>query len=104
MNEFSIHTITYLQLHVCHRGIPKVQIKGLGQVYDIAIKALPGKPYPYFKDHRKEKNLYLSRYEERWVNKMNSSTAMSKLCCINDLILFMMNESEKMMKGGSACG
>ena len=79
-----------------------MKIQGLGQVYDIAFKGIPGKPYPYFKDHRKEKNLYLSRYEERWVNKMNSSTAMSKLCCINDLILFMMNESEKMMKGGSA--
>ena len=31
--------------------------------------------------------------------KLKSSTAMSKLCCINDLIRFMMNEAEKMMKG-----
>ena len=31
--------------------------------------------------------------------KLKSSTAMSKLCCITDLIRFMMNESEKLMKG-----
>ena len=26
MNELSIHTISNLQLHVCHHGIPKVPI------------------------------------------------------------------------------
>ena len=32
------------------------------------------------------------------MDKLKSSTAMSKLCCITDLIRFMMNEAEKMMK------
>ena len=38
-------------------------------------------------------------YGERWVDKLKSSTAISKFCCINDLVSFMMNESEKLMKG-----
>ena len=33
------------------------------------------------------------------MDKLKSSTAMSKLCCIADLIRFMMNEVEKLMKG-----
>ena len=33
------------------------------------------------------------------MDKLKSSTAMSKLCCITDLIRFMMNEAEKLMKG-----
>ena len=33
------------------------------------------------------------------MDKLKSSTAMSKLCCINDLIVFMMNEAEKLVKG-----
>ena len=33
------------------------------------------------------------------MDKLKSSTAMSKLCCITDLIRFMMNEAEMMMKG-----
>ena len=69
MNELSIHTIAYLQLHVCHRDIPKVPIRGFGQIYDTALQALPGKPPPSFKDHRKEKNPNLSRYGEIWVDK-----------------------------------
>ena len=31
--------------------------------------------------------------------KLKSSTAISKFCCISDLISFMMNEPEKLMKG-----
>ena len=31
--------------------------------------------------------------------KLKSSTAMSKFCCITDLIHFMMNEAEKLIKG-----
>ena len=65
----------------------------------MALQALPGNPPSSFKDHRKAKNPYHSRYGERWVEKLKSSTAMSKLCCITDLIRFMMNEAEKMMKG-----
>ena len=33
------------------------------------------------------------------MNKLKSSTAMLKLCCIINLISFMMNEAEKLMKG-----
>ena len=33
------------------------------------------------------------------MEKLKSSTAMSKLCCITNLIRFMMNEAEKLMKG-----
>ena len=99
INELSIHTISYLQLHVRRHGTPKVPIRGFGQIYDITLQALPGKHSPSFKDHRKAKTPYLSRYGERWVDKLKSSTAMSKFCCITDLIHFMMNEVEKLMKG-----
>ena len=98
MNELSIYTIADLQLHVHHRGIPKVPIRGFGRIYDIALQALPGNPPSYFKDHRKAKNSYILRHGERWVDKLKSSTAISKLCCIADLICFMMNESEKLTK------
>ena len=33
------------------------------------------------------------------MDKLKSSTAMSKFCCITDLIHFMTNEAEKLMKG-----
>ena len=33
------------------------------------------------------------------MDKLKSSTEMSKLCCIADLIRFTMNESERLMKG-----
>ena len=33
------------------------------------------------------------------MDKLKSSTAMSKLCCISDLIRFIMNEAENLMKG-----
>ena len=33
------------------------------------------------------------------MEKLKSYTEMSKLCCINDLIRFMINESEKLMNG-----
>ena len=33
------------------------------------------------------------------MDKLKSSTGMLKLCCIADLIRFMMNEAEKLMKG-----
>ena len=59
MNELSIHTISDLQLHVHHHGIPKVRIRGFGRIYDIALKYIPGNPPPSFKDHRKAKNPFL---------------------------------------------
>ena len=33
------------------------------------------------------------------MEKLKSSTTMSKLCCITDLIRFMTNEAENLMKG-----
>ena len=65
----------------------------------MALQALPGNPPSSFKGHRKSKNPYLSRYGERWVDKLKSYTAMSKFCCITDLICLVMNEAEKLMKG-----
>ena len=63
------------------------------------LQALPGNPPSPFKDHRKAKNLYHSRYGEGWVEKLKSSTAMSKFVCITDLIRFMINDAETLMKG-----
>ena len=97
MNELRIHMIADLQLHVRHHG--KMPIRDLDQIYAMYLQALPGKHPSSFNDHRKAKNTYISRYGERWVDKMKSSTAMSKFCCITDLIRFMMNEAEKLMKG-----
>ena len=97
MNDLRIHTIADLQLHVFHHG--KLPIRGFDRIYYIALQALPGNPTSSFKDHRKAKNPYLSKYGEIWLEKLKSSTEMSKLCCITDLIHFMMNEAEKMMKG-----
>ena len=99
MNKLSIHTIAGIKLHVHHHGIPKVHIRGLGQIYDISLQALPGNSRTSLKDNRKAKNPYLSIYGERWVDKLKSSTAMSKLFFITNLIRFMMNEAEKLMKG-----
>ena len=44
---------------------------------------------PLVKDHRKSKSPYFSRYGETLVNKLKNYYFMSKLCCINDLIRFM---------------
>ena len=33
------------------------------------------------------------------MDKLKSSTVMSKFCCISDLTRFMMNEAENLMKG-----
>ena len=33
------------------------------------------------------------------MDKLKSSTAMPKFCCITDIIRFMVNEAEKLMKG-----
>ena len=80
-----------IQLHVRHPG--KLPIRGFVQIYDIALQDLLGNPYPYFKDHRKAKNPYLSRYGEICVEKLKSSTEISKFCCITDLIRFIMNKA-----------
>ena len=99
MNEMNVHTIADLQRYVRSYGLPKLPIQGLGQIYEHGVESLPGKPTPSIKDHRKSKNPYFSRYGEKWVEKLKSSSSMSKLCCITDLIRFMMKEAEKLMKG-----
>ena len=99
MNEINVHTITNFQRYVRSYGLPKLSIRGLGQIYDHVLVALPGKPTPSAKDHRKERNPYYLRYGERWVEKLKTSSPMSKLCCITDLIQFMMKEAENLMKG-----
>ena len=68
MDELSIHTIAYLHIHVHNHGIPKVPIQDFGLIYYIALQYLPGDPPSSFKDHRKAKSLYLSRYGEIWVS------------------------------------
>ena len=90
MNEINVHTITDFQRYVRSYGSPKLSICGLGQIYEHALVALPGKPTPSVKDHKKARNLYFSRYGEIWVEKLKSSSSMSKFCCITDLIRFMM--------------
>ena len=97
MNELIIDMISDLQLHVYHRG--KVPIRGFDQIYAMARQALPGNPPSSFEDYRKAKNPYHSRYGEGWVEKLKSSTSISRFVCITDLIRFMMDEAEKLMKG-----
>ena len=99
MNEINVHTIANFQRYVRSYGLPKLPIRGLGQIYKHALVALPGKSMPSIKDNRKSINSYFSRYGERWVEKLNSSSSISKFCCITDLIRFMMKEAENLMKG-----
>ena len=56
MNEINIHTIAGLQRYVRSYGFPKLPIRGLGQIYEHGLVALPSKPTPPIKDHRKAKN------------------------------------------------
>ena len=99
MNEMNIHTIANLQRYVQSYGFPMLQIRGFGRIYEHRLEYLPGKPTPSTKYHRKAKIPCFLRYGERWVEKLQSSSSMSKFCCITDLIRFMMKEAEKMMKG-----
>ena len=93
MHEINVNTIANFQRYVQSYGLPKLSIRGLGQIYEHALVALPGKPGPSVKDHRKARNPYYSRYGYRWVEKLKSSSSMSKFCCITDLIRFMMKEA-----------
>ena len=69
INELIIHTISYIQLHVCHHDTPKVYIQGFGQIDDTALQALPGKTHPYIKDHRKEKiRIFQGMERDGWTN------------------------------------
>ena len=55
INEMNIHTIADLQRYVRSYGLPKLPIRGLGQIYEHALVALPGKTMLSIKDHRKSK-------------------------------------------------
>ena len=99
MNEINIHTIFDLQRYVQSYGLPKLPIFRLCQIYEHGLVALPVKPTPSIKYHRKAKYSYFSRYGEIWVEKLKSSSSMSEFCCITDLVRFMMKEAEKLMKG-----
>ena len=76
-----------------------MNIQGFDRICDMALQDLPGNPPSSFKDHRKAKNPYHLRYGERWVEKLKSSTAMSKFFCITDLTRFMISEAETLIKG-----
>ena len=99
MNELNIRTIYDLMEYVCSYGLPKIQISGLVMIYENVLKALPGKPTPLVKYHRKYNNPYFSRYGETWVEKLNNSSFVSKFCCTSDLNRFMVEEGENTMKG-----
>ena len=99
MHEIKVHTITNFQRYVQSYGLPKLSISGLGEICERALVALPRKPAPSVKDHRKSRNPYYSRYGDRWVEKLKSSSSMSKFYCITGLIRFMMKESYNLMKG-----
>ena len=62
MNDINVYTITDFQRYVRSYGLPNLSIRGLGQIYNHALEALPGKPTPSVKDHRKARNPYYSRY------------------------------------------
>ena len=90
MNEINVHTIADFQRYVRSYGLPKLPIRGLGQIYEYGLVSLPGKPTPSIKDHRKAKKSYFLIYGDIWVEKLKSSSSMSELFCITDLIRFMM--------------
>ena len=62
-------------------------------------KLCPGNRRLPSKTTGKQKNPYLSRYGERWVEKLKLSYSMSKFCCVTDLIRFIMNKAGKLIKG-----
>ena len=67
MNELRIHMIADIQLHVRHCG--KVPIRGFGQIYVMALQALPGNPPSSFKDHRKAKiRIIVDMERDGWRN------------------------------------
>ena len=62
MHEINVHTIADLQSYVRSYELPKLSIRVLGQIYERALVALPGKPAPSVKDHRKARNPYYLKY------------------------------------------
>ena len=43
IDEINVHTIANFQRYVQSFGLPKLSIRGLGQIYERALVALPGK-------------------------------------------------------------
>ena len=70
MHEINTHTIADFQRYVQSYGLPKLSIRGLGQIYEHALVALPGKKAPSVKDHRKARNPYYSRYGDSCEDKL----------------------------------
>ena len=64
INETKINTISDLQRYVRSHGFTKLLIHGFDQIYEHRLEALPGKPTPSIKDHRKAK-IPISRYMDR---------------------------------------
>ena len=54
-NEMNINNISDLQKYVQPYGFPKLPIRGFGQIYEHGMEALPRKPTPPIKDHKKAK-------------------------------------------------
>ena len=75
------------------------QKRGKGKLPIFCGNGEPVIPIYAVKDHRKARNPYYSRYGDKWVEKLKSSSSMSKFCCITDLIRFMMKEAGNLMKG-----
>ena len=67
-------------------------------IYTTVLKELPGKPPSLVEDHRISKNNYIFRYGETWVESLRNFSSTSKLCCISDLVIFMVKEIYKIMK------
>ena len=51
----NIYTISDLHRCVQLYGFPDLPIRGFGQIDEHGLEALPGKPTPSIKDHRKSK-------------------------------------------------
>ena len=64
MNDINVHTIADFQRYVRSYGLTKLPICGLSQIYEHALVALPRKPTPSVKDHKKEKPLFLEIWRE----------------------------------------
>ena len=64
MNEINIHNIADLQRYVRSYRLPNLPIQGLGQIYEHVLVALPRKPTPSVKYHRKQE-IPVYRYMER---------------------------------------
>ena len=76
INELSIHTIAGRQLHVFRHSIPKVHILGFDQIYYISLSSSTGETPSIFQVPQESENTYISRYGERWVDKLKSSTSI----------------------------